>query len=58
MSRIMDDDPLARQIQFLLEIDRLKQITRRTLIADGSPRLWDYALTLINDAVKKGYLNA
>jgi putative hydrolase of HD superfamily len=38
MSRIMGNDPLARQIQFLLEIDRLKQITRRTLIADGSRR--------------------
>ena len=34
----MGNDPLARQIQFLLEIDRLKQITRRTLIADGSRR--------------------
>jgi putative hydrolase of HD superfamily len=38
MSRIMGNDPLARQIQFLLEIDGLKQITRRTLIADGSRR--------------------
>jgi putative hydrolase of HD superfamily len=38
MNRIMGNDPLARQIQFLLEIDRLKQITRRTLIADGSRR--------------------
>jgi putative hydrolase of HD superfamily len=38
MTPIMTIDPLPRQIQFLLEIDRLKQITRRTLIADGSRR--------------------
>ena len=34
----MESDRLARQINFLLEIDRLKQISRRSLIADGSRR--------------------
>lgn len=32
------DDRLARQIAFILEVDRLKQVARQTLIADGSRR--------------------
>jgi putative hydrolase of HD superfamily len=32
------DRRLAAQLQFLLEIDKLKQVARRTLIADGSRR--------------------
>jgi len=31
-------------------------IQRNRHIADGSPRLWSYAESLIRDAVKKGYL--
>jgi putative hydrolase of HD superfamily len=34
----MPEDRLKSQIAFLLEIDRLKQINRQTLIADGSRR--------------------
>lgn len=31
----MDDDRLGRQLQFILEIDKLKTVLRRTLIGDG-----------------------
>ena len=34
----MDTDRLERQIQFLLEIDKLKSIYRRTYLIDGSRR--------------------
>jgi putative hydrolase of HD superfamily len=34
----MAPDRLAQQLAFLLEIDRLKQINRQTLIADGTRR--------------------
>ena len=34
----MPTDRLSQQIAFILEIDRLKQVNRQTLIADGSRR--------------------
>ncbi|HSI34055.1 MAG: HD domain-containing protein [Phycisphaerae bacterium] len=37
----MDPDRLSRQLAFLLEVDKLKTISRQTLIADGSRREGD-----------------
>ena len=34
----MDAEKIKRQLQFLLETDRMKNIERRNLIADGSRR--------------------
>jgi len=38
-------------------VTRAQVIERNRHIAAGSPRLWDYALALIDDAVAKGYLS-
>ena len=34
----MDDERLAKQIRFLMEIDKTKQVLRQTLLTDGSRR--------------------
>lgn len=34
----MDDTRLAQQLQFILEVDRLKRVVRQTLLTDGSRR--------------------
>src|SRR5436190_17720474 len=38
LAMTMSADRLAAQLNFLLEIDALKRVSRRTLIADGSRR--------------------
>jgi hypothetical protein len=38
-------------------VTRAQVIERNRHIAAGAPRLWEYALALIDDAVEKGYLN-
>ena len=49
----MSDDRLAQQIAFLIEADKLKQVIRRTPLADGSRKensaehSWHLALTAI-----------
>lgn len=36
LARMPDADRLARQLEFILEVDRLKSVLRRSLLVDGS----------------------
>ena len=56
----MQNHRLAQQIQFIVEIDKLKRILRQTLLTDGSltegaPALWSFVESVIEDYVKAGY---
>lgn len=44
----MSDERLSKQIQFIVEIDKL--------LKGNAPKLWEYAKEIIDDSIKSGYL--
>jgi hypothetical protein len=68
LAALADDAELADRMRFVVELDRLKQVLRRTVVTadqvravnapieDGSAALWKLAQRLIDDAVTRGWL--